>query len=180
MCAKFLQLEKWIRCFCGFLVFPSLLIFALCSAGLQEYNFTGLLGIPAYHTWILLSAACMLAWCLRFLWIIASKELLPASSKKQIVILLALFAICTIGALFTPYIEGSFSAALHLLFAYGAFLFFNAVYLKILRTHAGYRSCYFGMIFFVCLLCFTASQISGLAELVYACMVSVQLTMLSL
>jgi hypothetical protein len=180
MRAKFLQLEKWIRCLCGFLIFPAMLIFSLCRAGLQAYNFTGLLGIQTYHIWILLSAACMLAWCIRSLWAAAAKDLLLASSKKLIIILLSLFAICTIGALFTPYIEGSFSAGMHLVSAYAAFLFFNAIYLNILKLHAGYRSCYFGMLFFVCLLCFTAGQISGLAELVYACMVSVQLTMLSI
>ncbi|MCH3960983.1 MAG: hypothetical protein LKF53_09500 [Solobacterium sp.] len=180
MRAKFLQLEKWIRCLCGFLIFPALLIFSLCHAGLQTYNFTGLLGIQAYHTWILLSAACMLAWCIRSLWIAAAEDLLLASAKKKTIILLILFAVCTVGALFTPYIEGSFAAALHLLFAYAAFLFFNAVYLNILKGHAGYASCYFGMLFFVCLLCFTAGQISGLAELVYACMMSIQLTMLSI
>lgn len=175
MRVKILQIEKSIRMLCGYVLFPLCLTVMMFKAGINEYNFTGLLNLRGYSAVMRCAAMIMLVWCIRTLWIIhhSIPGYLP---MRTYILLLAVFAACTGAAVFIPYIEGTMYATMHLCAAYSAFVIFNILMTDVLCSTFSSRTFYLAGIFFAALLCFTAGQITGLAELVYACMVSILLT----
>lgn len=176
MSSRFLQLERWIRIACGYVIFPLLFMIVLWKAGMQEYNITGLLNNDTYSLLMKISSLIILAWFIRTSYIIRQRtQLLHNGTDRW----LFLFSICTIGAVFTPYIPGSLSADIHLLFSYAALIFFNLLFYDLTSDQISIRNIYFAGLFFCALLCFTAGEITGLAELIFACMVSVLMTSLS-
>lgn len=162
--------------FCGYILFPLFLILAMWKAGILEYNFTGLLNEPAYSAWMKAASLIMLVWCLRTLWILSRKNLNHAREK---IIWMIFFGVSTLGAVFTPYIAGTFFADLHLFFSYTALICFNVVFYFISLDQMVWRNLYLGMIFFCALLCIASGEISGPAELVFGCSVSILLTQIS-
>ena len=84
--------------------------------------------------------------------------------------MILLFLITAVIAILIPYEEGSLTATLHLLFSYLAFFFFNAAYLPL---HLKYSVLYEMTLILCALLCFSAGKITGLSELIFACMVSI-------
>jgi hypothetical protein len=176
MSNQFLQIEKWIRILCGYVIFPCLLITALFKAGISEYNFSGLLNKDGWRSTMMTASLIMLVWCIRTLLLCSRKEIVH---QKKVSFWLCLFSISTMGAVFTPYVASELSATIHLFFSYTAVIFFNIVLYFLFQRNSSARNIYLAVTFFCVLLCFTKGEISGAAELIYACMVSVLLTYLS-
>lgn len=170
---KFLQLEYQFRLFCGFILFPLFLILLMCRAGIQEYNFTGLLNLPGQGIYIKAMACIILVWMLRTVWILAYHRLQKPMSFR---IRMILFTIFTLGAIATPYVDGSFYATLHLFFSYSAAIFFNVMLYTLYPADNKIRTIYLAILFFCVLLCVAEGKITGLSELIYACMVSILLS----
>ena len=170
---KFLQLENQFRLLCGFLLFPLFLILLMCRAGIQEYNFTGLLNLPRQGIYIKAMACMILVWVLRTVWILACHRLQKTMSFRIRMILFTIFAI---GAIVTPYVDGSFDATMHLFFSYGAAIFFNIMLYALYPVDNKIRTIYLAILFFCALLCVAEGKITGLSELIYACMVSILLS----
>lgn len=174
---KFLQLEKTIRILCGIAVFPISLILLMFKEGINDYNFTGLLNKPETAFFVKTAALIMMMWCMRTVWIIDHKHHAEHSRMYRWMLL---FSFCTIVAVMTPYIEGSWHASIHLFFSYSAMLVFNLILYLLMDAYSTERLIYYAGTAFCVLLCFTSLQITGLAELIYACMVSVLLTVMSI
>lgn len=167
---RFLQIEKFLRALCGYILFPVLMIFALLRAGIQNYNFTGLLNLAPAAVYIKSAAFLMLVWYIRTFILLKNNE------SRAFRLCLILFSICAAGAVLTPYINGTAYAAIHLFFSYSALLFFQILLLPLLISESVFRLLYIGGTFFCAMLCLSAGEISGLSELIYACMISELLT----
>ena len=170
---KFLHLENRFRLFCGFILFPLLLILVMFQAGITEYNFTGLLNLPGTGIYIKGMSVIILGWMLHTLWILAIQKL---QKPLSLCIWMILFTIGAMGAIVTPYIDGSFCATLHLFFSYSAAVLFNIMLYILYPTDSKIRTLYLAGMFFCALLCVAAGKVTGLAELIYACMVSILLS----
>lgn len=176
MSKKFFQLEKYVRLFCGYLLFPFLLTFGLWKAGFTDYNITGLLNLSHMSIATRTIAVCMLVWILRTLYIISQQQLMIKEKMQRYIFL---FAICALLAIFIPYIVGTIYSTLHLLFSYVSFFLFNLILFYLLKPYSICWQIYLCVILFAILLCFTAGQITGLSELIYAITVSVLLSYIS-
>ena len=83
-----------------------------------------------------------------------------------------LFGITSLTAVWIPYIEGTVSAGLHLLFSYSSFLLFGWIIVPLLIHNQKEQQLFTAVLFTCVLLCVTAGKITGSSEILFAWYVS--------
>jgi hypothetical protein len=167
---NFLQHHSKVIMLISFILIPAVLIFFMSSAGWSEYNFTGLLNSPHYRIITKISACVILVWINFLLW---------PSFKSRDDILCISFDLLYIAAVFIPYSSSeSILSSLHLLSSYSAFAVFNIILFPRIASHAHVFTLYLSVSVLCFLICFTEGQITGISEVIYACMCSAVLCIL--
>ena len=154
----------------GCFLIPILLFLLLYLSGSFHDNYTGLL---QNENWRILFSVFSI-FCLGFALFLLHR--IDESIHTRHLIILS---VLILAAIVIPYSSHeSILSSLHILAAYAAFLYFNWLLFRILIYHARLRSIYTAMLFLCALLCFSASSITGLAEMLYGACTSIVLTSL--
>lgn len=165
MSESHLQLKKAAVFLFGCILFPLTITISLLVMDPLQYNFTGILNIPALRLYAILFALLYGA----FLFF-----LLRHTAKTNAAYLYLFFWI--VGVL-TPYAKDTTAGQFHLLFALAGFVFLQISLIPLILKDQSFSRPYFAMCFLAMLVTMTFSSITGYSEIIYGAGLSILLTL---
>ena len=162
------KFQRYAAAAAGYAIIPLLFAGSLLLAGWKEYNLTGILQIEPYAA--IVKAVCAAV----YLFMCFLLHRCGAFRNRRMPALLTVSALLS---LLIPYMpENMFVSNLHILCSYIAFILLNVIVLPVFLQYRNIMRAYIMALVFGVLHCMTYSSITGPAEAVYACMMSVCLT----